>query len=145
MGLTTIDAVVAPVLQVTPPVHPVAVKVTVSPTQMLGLEAVTVGATPTVFTVIFALFEAGLSQIPTLQIAVYSVVIIGLTVIDAPVAPFDQTIVPAHVPLAVSVADSPEQIRDVLAEMVGAVGLPTVMVSAFELPLVHPPTLQIAV
>lgn len=65
--------------------------------------------------------------------------------IDAPVAPLDHINVPAHVPVAVRVADSPEQISAVLAEMVGAAGLPTVMVNAFELPLVQTPTLQIAV
>lgn len=70
IGLTVIDAVVAPVLQVTAPAHPSAVKVTVSPRQMLGLEVLTVGAVPAVFTVIFLVFEAGLSQVPTLQTAV---------------------------------------------------------------------------
>jgi hypothetical protein len=70
---------------------------------MLGLEATTEGAAPAVVTVIFTLFDLGLSQVPTLQTAVYSVVAAGLTVILAPVAPFDQRIVPSQVPPAVRV------------------------------------------
>ena len=70
VGLTEIEAPVAPVLQFTVPVHPSAVSVTVSPAQMLGLEAATVGATPFVFTVIFIVFDLVLSQVPTLQTAV---------------------------------------------------------------------------
>ena len=70
---------------------------------------------------------------------------IGATVMLAPIVPFDQTMLPVQVPLAVSVVVSPAQISVLVAEMVGAVGLPTVIVTGFELALVQVPTLQTAV
>jgi hypothetical protein len=67
------------------------------------LEATTLGAAPTVVTVIFTLFELTLSQVPTLHTAVYSVVVEGLTMIELPVMPLDQIIVPWQVLFVVSV------------------------------------------
>ena len=40
--------------------------------------------------------ELGLSQSPTLHFAEYLVVPSGITMIDSPVEPFDQTTVPSH-------------------------------------------------
>ena len=102
-GLTTILAVVAPVLHVITPAQLPAVRIELSPAQMLGLDAATVGAGPEVVTVILTLFDLTLSHVPTLHTAVYSVVAAGLTEIVLPVAPLDHTILPTHVPTAVSV------------------------------------------
>jgi hypothetical protein len=112
---------------------------------MLGLEATTEGAGPAVVTVIFTLFDLGLSQVPTLHTAVYSVVAAGLTVMLLPVIPFDQRIVPSQVLLVVSVVLWPAQIKVGSAEIVGAVGLPTVIVTGADGPLTHLPNEQVAV
>ena len=76
--------------------------------------------------------------------AVYEVDAIGITVIEAPVAPFDHTTVPVH-PDAVSITDSPEQITCLLALITGAVGVATFTVTKLELPLKQTPFLQVAV
>ena len=57
-------APVAPVLQVTVPVQPVAVSVIGSLLQTDALEAVSVGAVPTEFTVTRVALDAGLVQAP---------------------------------------------------------------------------------
>ena len=62
--------VVAPVLQVNVPVHPVAINVAVSAPQMLVLLAVTVGAGGVVPVVIVITFEAPLVPQLFIQVAV---------------------------------------------------------------------------
>lgn len=136
---------VAPVLHTYVPEHPEAVSTELSPAQMLVLEATTVGAAPAVVTVTFTLFDLALSQVPTLHTAVYSVVEAGLTTIELPVKPFDQTIVPSQVLLVVSVVLWPAQINVGSAAIVGAVGLPTVIVTGADGALTHLPIVQVAV
>ena len=140
-----LDTPVAPLLHTYTAEHPEAVSVVLSPAQILGLEAITEGAAPAVVTVTFTLFDFGLSQVPALQTAVYSVVAAGLTVILLPVIPFDQRIVPSQVLLVLSVVLCPAQINVGSAEMVGAVGLPTVIVTGADGALTHFPMVQVAV
>jgi hypothetical protein len=147
VGDTVMLLPVAPLLQlIVPPSQPVADNVTDSPVQMLFLDAVTVGAEPTVFTVIFTVFEAALVQSAILHFAVYSVVAIGDTVMLAPTVPFDHTTEPPSQPVAVKFTVSPAQ-SNVLgdAEIVGADGLPIVIVTGVELALMQFPILHIAV
>ena len=144
VGVTTMLAPVAPVLQVTVPAQPVAVNVIGSLLQTDAFEAVSVGAVPTELTVMRVALDAGLVHSPILQIAVYEVEAVGDTTIEAPVAPFDQFTVPKQ-PEAVNVTDSPEQITCLLALITGAVGVETLTVTKLELPLKQTPFLQVAV
>ena len=98
-----IDEVVAPVDQVRVPVQLLAVRVTLSPTQIPFLVAVIVGVEPAP-TVIVIGDEALLEHSPTLQTAEEVPVIVGANVMLEPVEPFDQTTVPVH-PLAVNFTD----------------------------------------
>ena len=68
---------------------------------------------------------------------------VGRTTIDAPVRPFDHTIVPAQ-PIAFNRTESPAQTVSLLAVIVGLFGLPTITVISFDLPLSHVSVLQIA-
>jgi hypothetical protein len=144
-GLTTILVVVAPVFQIIVPAQLLAVRVVLSPTQILGLDATTVGAGPVVVTVILILFDLTLTQSPTLHTAVYSVVDGGVTTIVLPVILFDQRIVPSHVPTALSVTLCPAQSSVESAEIIGAVGFPTVTVIGADGLLTHCPTVHVAV
>lgn len=88
--------------------------------------------------------DGPLTHSPTLHVAVYEVVVLGLTVIDAPVAPVDHVTVPAQ-PVAVKVALSPKQIDSLLSVIAGGVTLITVMVLAADAALTQSPTLHVAV
>lgn len=68
---------------------------------MVSFEQTTVGGA-TVVTVI-VLIPASLAHLPFLQMAEYVVVVDGVTVIVAPVAPVDQTMIPPSQPAAESV------------------------------------------
>lgn len=70
VGDTVIKLPVVPVFHVTVPSHPAAVNVTLSPAQMLGLEAEAALSLLFVLTVIFTVFEFGLKQSFTLHLAV---------------------------------------------------------------------------
>ena len=107
VGATTIDAPVAPFDHVTVPAQPVAVKVDFSPAQTVSALTVITGGVGVVTVTVLGV-DAKLTQSPTLQVAVYVVVALGDTVIDAPVAPVDQVTVPVQ-PVAVSVALPPTQ------------------------------------
>jgi hypothetical protein len=123
----------------------VAVKTTDSPTQIVALLALITGGVPTFVTLTVAGDEAGLLHAPTVQVAVYEVVTVGLTVIEAPVWPFDHVTVPVQ-PDAVNTVDCPTHILELFAIIVG--GVPTVMiftVTGAEAGLEHAPTLQVAV
>jgi hypothetical protein len=104
VGETVIDGVVAPVDQESEPVQLLAVRVTLSPTQIPSLVEAIVGVEPAPPTVIVIGVEALLEHSPTLQTAEYVPVLVGANVMLEPVEPFDQTTVPVH-PLAVSFTD----------------------------------------
>lgn len=142
VGLTVIEAPVAPFDQVTVPAQPVAVSVALPPKQMVSELHVTTGGVTVITVMVFAA-DGALTQSPTLHVAVYEVVAVGLTVIEAPVAPVDHVTVPAQ-PAAVKVALPPEQIVSFEQLITGGSGLLTVIVL---LPgvLTHSPTLQVAV
>ena len=88
--------------------------------------------------------EAALSQLPTLHLTEYDVFSIGVTLIEALVAPFDHSTVPAQ-PDAVSVTESPLQMEVAEAMIVGAYTLVTTTVTALEASLVQSPFLHTAV
>ena len=70
---------------------------------------------------------------------------VGLTVMVEPVAPVDHTIVPPSHPVALKVALEPTQMVSVAQLTTGGVTEITTTVLAFDAPLTHSPTLQIAV
>ena len=95
-------------------------------------------------TVIVFATDGPLTHSATLHVAVYEVVVAGLTVIEAPVAPVDHVTVPAQ-PVAVKVALSPKQIDSLLSVITGGVTVTTVIVLAVEAALTQSPTLHVAV
>ena len=130
---------VAPVLQTTEFPHPVAVRVTVCPSQQISLSAVTVGAGGAFFVPITV--DALLLPQVVVQVAVYVPAV--PTVIVVPFAPVLQLTVPVQ-PVAVKVAVSPAHIEGLLLDTVGAGGfVPVVMVTTFEV-LVPQLLLQLA-
>jgi hypothetical protein len=76
-------------------------------------------------------FERGLLQAPTRQMAVNEVVETSLSVILLPILPLDQTVIPTQ-PVELNVTLSPPQTWILLVEITGAVGLVTVIFTAFE-------------
>jgi hypothetical protein len=84
VGLAVIVGVVALVDHKSVPVQLPEVNVIVSPPQVLSLEAVIVGVGDAVFIETFIAFEAKLAQKLTVQVAVYVVATVGVTVIEAP-------------------------------------------------------------
>ena len=99
---------VAPVLQVTFPIQPLAVSVAFSPSQQISLLVEIVGATGVVPFVTTIEFDTSLEHSPTLQVAVYVPSV--LTVNELPVANVDHTIVPPVQAVAVSFTEPVSQI-----------------------------------
>jgi len=125
--LTAILVVVAPVLQVIVPVHPVADKVANSLPQMFVVLAVTVGTDGAgVFVIITALLFP-LSPQEFVQIAVYVPDV--LTVILLPVAFVLHFTVPLH-PVAVKVAVWSPQSASLFALMTGGAGADPVVITS---------------
>ena len=83
-----------------------------------------------IVTVTVTLLDSGLLQVPTLQTALNVVVAFTFSLIDTPVLPFDQTVVPAEQPVAVKTTEPPAQTLEGVDEMVGASGLPTFTTTA---------------
>jgi hypothetical protein len=117
---TVIDAPVEPLDHLTVPLQPDAVSVTLAPRQTLLADAATVGAAKLLTTTVRVLDLVD-SQSPFLQVAVYSVVEEGVTLIEAPVCPLDHVIVPSQ-PVADNDTGLPAQILVALAVTAGAVG-----------------------
>jgi hypothetical protein len=131
VGLTVIAAVVAAVLHRND-VPPVAVNVEEAPMQIAGFAGVIlqVGNGFTVTVVVHELLQ----PLPSVTVTVYVVVIVGLTVIEAVVAPvLQRNDVP---PEAVSVFEPPKQMDKVPQVMLHCGNGLTVTVVAHE--LVHP-------
>jgi hypothetical protein len=123
--LTTMLVVVAPVLQVTVPVHPDTVNVAVSVPQIELLLAVIVGTTGIVVVVITITLLGTLSPQVLVQVAVYVPAV--LTEMLEPVAPVLHFTVLLH-PEAVSVAVSVPQRLTLLALMIGDTGAESVVI-----------------
>ena len=144
-GVTVIEAPVIPLDHVTVPAQLAAVKIAELPTQMLGVFTLTTGAEPTLLTVTVTGAEAGLEQVPTVQVAVYEVVVAGVTVIEVPVMPLDHVTVPAQL-VAVKIAELPTQMLGVFTLTTGAEPtLLTFTVTGAEAGLEQVPTVQVAV
>ena len=122
--------VVAPVLQLKVPTHPLAVNLAFSPSQQIVLSLVIIGADGGVFVVITIGLLAPLVPQLLLHVAVYVPAV--LTVMLDVVAPVLHVKLPTQ-PLAVKVALSPTQIP-VLFELInGAVGtLPVLITISFD-------------
>ena len=142
-GITLLLIPVVPSLQVTVPLHPVAVKVVLAPLQIVAVPVI-VGALA-VLTLI-AILEAVLTQLLFVQVALYVVFVLGETVFVVPVPKLlSQVTVPLQLD-AVKVADCPRLIVLAEAVSVGAVGIGfTVTVTTLELTDFTPLTVQVAV
>lgn len=138
VGETVITAPICPSDHLTVPVQPAASICVLEPPQICVLLQFTTGGIgfPTL---IVAAADGADSHEPTLQIAVYIVVTVGCTLIDADVSPLDQSTVPLQ-PNALSVKVSPSHILDAEHEITGESGFPvTFIVTLFDWSLVHPP------
>jgi hypothetical protein len=119
---TCIEVVVAPVLQDSLPVHPVAVNVAFSPSQQIVLSVEIFGATGIAPFVTTTEFEALLEHSPTLQVAVYVPSVDTTSVF--PVPDVDQTTVPPTQAVEVKVTVPVSQIVfGPSIAIVGGVGL----------------------
>jgi len=143
VGVIVLGEPVTPSDHITVPLHPFEVNTIDVPTQTVNLSAVIVGFAKSV-TVISFLFDTGLTQVPIVQVAVYEVETIGLTVILFPVIPLDHVTVPLH-PVAVSSTDEPEQIVEVPELTTGGAGFSTVTVIGLDLSDTQYTELQVAV
>ncbi|CAH0998062.1 hypothetical protein EMA8858_04197 [Emticicia aquatica] len=129
-------------LQRTLPAQPAAVKVAVSASQMVVLEAVTVGGFGLSPILIMISFDLGLIPQIVSHLAEY---VPAVTLIIVPVALVLQTTVPLQ-PVAVNVAVSVPQIVNLLAVIVGVVGVTPVCISiVFDAELCPQLLLQVAV
>ncbi len=135
VGLTVLVNPVVPSFHVTELEQLLTVKVAELPEHIVGLFTVGVG-----FGVTVTVLVAVPVQVPTLQVAVYVVVEIGLTVLVNPVVPSFQVTEPEQFE-TVKVALLPEHIVGLLTVGVGFGITVTVLVAV----PVHVPTLQVAV
>jgi hypothetical protein len=137
-ALTMIVLPVAFVLHFNVPLQPLAVKVALSPVQIVVLSLTilgVVGLTPVLITIVF---EALLVPQTVVQLAVYVPDV--LTSIVLPDVPVLHTKIPLH-PFAVKVAFSPSQHNVLLAEINGAVGVVPVVIVTTLLAELSPHTL----
>ena len=130
-GITLLLIPVVPSLQVTVPLHPVAVKVVLAPLQIVAVPVI-VGALA-VLTLI-AILEAVLTQLLFVQVALYVVFVLGETVLGEPVPKLlSHVTVPMQL-VAVKIVDCPRLMVLADAVSVGAFGIGlTVTVTALEL------------
>jgi hypothetical protein len=111
---------------------------------MVNLSAVIVGLAKSV-TVMSFLFDTGLTQVPIVQVAVYEVETVGVTVILFPVkAPGDHVTVPSQ-PVAVNSIDEPAQMVEVPALTTGGAGFSTFTVTGVDFSDTQYTELQVAV
>ena len=96
---------VIPLDQITIPSQLFPVKVTLSPEQILSFPQVTTGGAGLGVTITVTVLAPS-QVVPVVHVAVYVVVVAGLTVIVTPVAPVFHFIDPEHPP-AVSIEDAP--------------------------------------
>jgi hypothetical protein len=144
VGVIVLGEPVTPSDHVTVPLHPLEVKVIDVPAQTVNLSAVMVGLAKSV-TVISFLFDTGLTQVPIVQVAVYEVETVGVTVILFPVnPPGDHVTVPLQ-PVAVNSTDEPEQIVEVPELTTGGAGFSTFTVTGVDFSDTQYTELQVAV
>jgi hypothetical protein len=125
------------------PVQLVAVNVATSSPQSSFLFAVTCGGNGTLPEEIVTSLEATLNPHELVQVAVYFPTV--FTEIESPEAPLLQVTEPEQFN-AFRTVDSPSQIEDLFALMVGASGFnPVVIATLFEAPLVPQVAVQVAV
>ena len=108
----------------------------VSPLQILDADQVISGDSGFFVTFTVTLFDRSLIHPPcnNLQTAVYSVELLGDTLIDELVRLLDQTVAPSQ-PVAVKLTASPSQIVCLFEVIVGLFGLLIVTFTSFDLPL----------
>ena len=117
---------VVPSFQVTEPEQFATVKVAELPAHIVGLLTVGVGFGVTVTVLVAVPVPEQLPEL-TVQVAVYDVVEVGLTVLVNPVVPSFQVTVPEQL-FTVKVADCPTQIAGLFTLGVGVATLETVTV-----------------
>ena len=134
---------VEPPVQVTVPLHPVAVNVAISLPQILVLSDVIVGGAGLPPVVITTVLDTPLVPQVVVQVAVYVPAV--PTVILVPVEPLLHVIVPPQ-PVAVIVVVSLPHRLGLLVEITGALGVPPVVITtAFDTPLVPQVVIHVAV
>jgi hypothetical protein len=140
--LTVMLVPVAELLHVTVPPQPVAVNVAVSLLHRLVLLAAITGAVGVAPVVIVITFDTPLVPQDVVQVALYVPAV--FTVILVPAAELLQVTVPEH-PVAVNVAVSLLHRLVLFVAIVGAFGgVPVVIVTTFDIPLVPQLLLQVA-
>lgn len=125
-------------------VHPVAINVTLLPTQTVGALAEITGDSILHSFTMIVILAVSLAHSFTRQIAVYVVVVVGDTLMLVPAAALDHSSLPLQ-PAAVIVVDSPAFMVALEAVNVGLAGSTTVILYWIELALSQPFTTQVAV
>lgn len=110
---------------------------------MVSAEAITIGGAIGATEIV--LLATVLTHLPILQMAVYVVVVAGVTVMLRPVAPVDHEIIPPSQPAAERVTLLPGQIWSYAQVITGGVTEITTIVLATDGPLTQFSTLQVAV